>query len=120
MPIMDWNTDRQQLVAGVSGIAEFSPETVKGYCAMEAAGRRNADLDAKTRELIAVAVLITLRCNRCIVVHTKAARQHGATRDASAEALGVAISVNAGAIVYSTRVLDAYTASAEAEGVSGS
>lgn len=121
MPMMDWNTYRQQLVAGVSGLAELSPETVKGYGAMEAAGRHTNHLDAKTRELIAVAVSITLRCDGCITVHTEAARQHGATREELAEALGVAISVNAGAaIVYATRVLDAYAVSAGAEGVSGS
>ena len=72
MPMMDWNTYRQQLVAGVSGLAELSPETVKGYGAMEAAGRRNGHLDANTRELIAVPVSITLRCDGCITVHTGA------------------------------------------------
>jgi alkylhydroperoxidase/carboxymuconolactone decarboxylase family protein YurZ len=42
-------------------------------------------------------------------VHTEAAARHGASRDEIAEALGVATAVNAGAaLVYSTRVLDAY------------
>jgi len=41
-------------------------------------------------------------------VHAEAAR-HGASREEIAEALGVAAAVNAGAaLVYSTRVLDAY------------
>ena len=72
-------------------------------------------LDAKTRELIAVAVAITLRCDGCITVHTDAARKLGATEAEIAEALGVATSVNAGAaVVYATRALDAYAASSEA------
>ena len=42
-------------------------------------------------------------------------RKLGATKEEIAEALGVAVSVNAGAaIVYSTRALDAYADSAEA------
>jgi AhpD family alkylhydroperoxidase len=61
-------------------------------------------LDAKTRELIAVAVSITLHCDGCITVHTDDARKLGASIEEIAEALGVAVSVNAGAaIVYSTR-----------------
>ena len=45
------------------------------------------------------------------MIHTDAALKHGATRDEIAEALGVAIAVNAGAaLVYSTRVMDAVAA----------
>lgn len=56
-------------------------------------------------------VAVSLRCDGCITVHTNEARKHGATKDEIAEALGVAITVNAGAaLVYSTRVLDALDA----------
>ena len=66
-------------------------------------------LDAKVRELIALAVAVTLRCDGCITVHTEAAIKRGATRGEIAEALGVATTVNAGAaLVYSTRVVDAF------------
>ena len=115
MSMMDWNNYRQQVIAGVGALAQLSPDTVKGYGALGGAGRHTGHLDAKTRELIAVAVAITLRCDGCITVHTDAARKLGATPEEIAEALGVAVAVNAGAaIVYSTRVLDAYAASAEA------
>ena len=76
-----------------------------------ASDRRTGQLDARTRELIAIAVTITLRCDGCITVHTDALRKLGATQEEIAEALGVAVSVNA-VIVYSTRALDAYDASA--------
>ena len=111
MSMLDWNSYRQQLVAGVSGIAKLSPDTVKGYVELEQAGAKTGNLDAKTRELIALAVAISLRCDGCIAVHTAEARKQGASRDEIAEALGVAISVNAGAaLVYSTRAMDALDA----------
>jgi alkylhydroperoxidase/carboxymuconolactone decarboxylase family protein YurZ len=45
------------------------------------------------------------------VVHTEAALKAGATKEEIAEALGVAVSMNAGAaLIYSTRVLDAVNA----------
>jgi hypothetical protein len=56
MHMMDWNTYRQQVVAGVGGIAQLSPDTVKGYATLSGAGEKTGHLDAKTRELIALAV----------------------------------------------------------------
>jgi len=56
-------------------------------------------------------VAVTTRCDGCITVHTADAIKHGATREEIAEALGVAVAMNAGAaMVYSARVLDAATA----------
>jgi AhpD family alkylhydroperoxidase len=115
MSMHDWNTYRQQVVAGVGEIAKLSPETVKGYAALSGAGAKTGIFDAKIRELIALAVAVSLRCDGCITVHAAEARKQGATKEEIAEALGVAISVNAGAaLVYSTRTLDAFAAAAEA------
>ena len=63
MHMMDWNQYYQQVVAGVSNLAKLTPETVRGYGAMGTAGAKTGHFDAKTRELIAVAVSITLRCD---------------------------------------------------------
>ena len=99
MHMIDWNTYRQQIVAGVGGFAKLSPDTVRGYGALGGAGQKTGHLDARTRELIAVAVAITLRCDGCITAHTDAARKLGTTTKEIAEALGVAVSVNAGAAI---------------------
>jgi AhpD family alkylhydroperoxidase len=78
---------------------------------MTGASQKTAHFDDKTRELIALAVAISLRCDGCITVHTQAARKHGATKAEIAEAMGVAISVNAGAVIISaTRTMDAFDA----------
>jgi AhpD family alkylhydroperoxidase len=114
MHMLDWNVYRQQLVTGVGGLGKLNPDIVKGYTTLSQAGRKEGHLDEKTRELIALAVAITLRCDGCITVHSAAARQRGATREEIAEVLGVAVAVNAGAaVVYSTRALDAFDAAAE-------
>jgi AhpD family alkylhydroperoxidase len=114
MHMMDWNTYRQQFTAGVGGLAKLSPDTVRGYAQLGQASAKTNHLDAKTRELIALAVAISLRCDGCITVHSNEARKHGATKEEIAEALGVAISVNAGAaLVYSTRAMDAFDAAGE-------
>nr|WP_084582893.1 carboxymuconolactone decarboxylase family protein [Sphingomonas azotifigens] len=112
--MLDWNTYREQVLAGVGSLGKLTPDTVRGYAMIGGAGAKTNHLDAKTRELIAVAVAISLRCDGCITVHTDAARKAGATQEELAEALGVAIGLNAGAgLVYSTRAMDAFAAAGE-------
>jgi AhpD family alkylhydroperoxidase len=106
--MLNWNEYRGQLAAGVKKVGQLSPDTVRGYVELSSAGQKKDLLGAKIRELIALAVAVTARCDGCITVHSEAAIRHGASREEIAEALGVAVAVNAGAaLVYSTRVMDA-------------
>jgi AhpD family alkylhydroperoxidase len=114
MRMKDWNRYRGQVAAGVGTLGKLSPETVRGYVQLGQAGAKTGHFDAKTRELMALAVAITLRCDGCIANHTAEALKAGASQEELAEALGVAISVNAGAaMVYATRTLDAFAAASE-------
>ena len=107
MSMLDWNEYHKQVLAGVKSIGQVSPDIVKGYQALGGAAAKTSLLGPKVHELIAV----TARCDGCIVVHTAAALQAGATKEEIIEALGTAVAVNAGAaLVYSTRVLDAHSA----------
>jgi AhpD family alkylhydroperoxidase len=106
--MLDWKSYRTQLAQRIGEIGKLSPDTVRGYRGLSQAGEKDNLLGAKTRELIALAVAVTRQCDGCIAVHSDAALKSGATREEIAEALGVAIAVNAGAaLVYSARVLDA-------------
>ena len=109
--MLNWLEYRKQLTTRIREFAGVSPGTVKGYQALSHAGAETGHLDAKTRELIALAVSVTTRCDGCITVHTAEAVKLGATKEEIAEALGVAVALNAGAaMVYSARVLDAVEA----------
>ena len=109
--MLDWRQYREQLLKTIGDLGRLSPQTVRGYRELSDAGAKTARLDAKTRELIALAVGVTRQCDGCITTHVHAARTHGATAAEIAEALGVAIAVNAGAaLVYSARVMDAFAA----------
>lgn len=109
--MQDWNTQRNQLLGRVSEYAKLSPDVVRGVGMMDAAAAKTGKLEPKVHELIALAVAVTTRCDGCIAVHTKHAVAKGATREEIAEALGVAIALNAGAaLTYTARVLDAHDA----------
>jgi AhpD family alkylhydroperoxidase len=78
-----------------------------GALAMAAAPKA---LDAKTKELIALAIGVATRCDDCIAFHTKAAVDHGATREEVVETLGMAIYMGAGpSAMYASHALAAFT-----------
>lgn len=107
--MLNWSEYLAEVKARVSGIAKIEPEVVRGYAMISSAKTANPKLDSKTRELISLAVAVTVRCDGCIVVHTEAAKKHGATQEEIMEALGVAIAVNAGsALIFSARTMDAF------------
>ena len=109
--MLDWKNYRLKLKNRIGAFGKLQPKTLQGYQSLNQAGE-DSPLDLKTRELIALAVAVTTRCDGCITVHVESAIKAGCTREAIAGALGVAVAMNAGAaMVYSARVLDAYEAS---------
>ena len=116
--MLDWNQYHKEIGDRLGELMKLSPDTLRGYRMLHDANAKTGHLDAKTRELISLAVAVSTHCDGCIVVHTDAALKVGATKEEISEALGVAVAMNAGAaLIYSTRVLDAVAAkSAQAQG----
>jgi AhpD family alkylhydroperoxidase len=109
MSMLDWDGYRKQLAAAISEIAKTAPDLVRGYRMLATSRAKSGALDAKTRELVALAVAVTVRCDGCITTHVDLAKKQGATADEITDALGIAVMVNAGAaLVYSARTLDAF------------
>jgi AhpD family alkylhydroperoxidase len=116
--MLDWKQYRDEINARLRDIRATKPDIMKAYAELHHANSSSTKLDAKARELIALAVSVTLRCDGCINAHTDAAVKAGATKDEIVEALSVAIMVNAGAaMVYSARTIDAFDAYTNATGV---
>jgi AhpD family alkylhydroperoxidase len=109
--MLDWEQYRQQLLTTIQEIGKTAPDVVRGYRIIGDGAAKVGKLDAKTRELISLAVAVTARCDGCITTHVEAAARNGATKEEVVEALAVAIQVNTGAaLVYSARTLDAFAA----------
>jgi AhpD family alkylhydroperoxidase len=106
--IKDWTAYADALKHRGREMKALHPEIVKGFAALSAGAHATRQLDAKTREFIALAVAITTKCEGCIEAHVKKAKAAGATKEEIAEALGVAIALNAGAaFTYALHALDA-------------
>jgi AhpD family alkylhydroperoxidase len=107
--LIDTHDYTPKLLKAIGELGHEAPALLEGYKALDGAAAKGGALDAKTRELISLAVAVTTRCDGCIAVHTAAAKKAGATREELAEALSVAVAMNAGAaLVYSARALDAF------------
>lgn len=107
--LIDTHDYTPKLMTAVGELAKESPALLEGYKALDGAAAKDGVLDAKTRELISLAVAVTTRCDGCIAVHTAAAKKAGASREEVAAALTVAVAMNAGAaLVYSARAIDAF------------
>jgi len=55
-------------------------DVMKGFSAIAQAALKAGVLDVKTKELIALAISVAVRCDDCIAFHAKAAVERGATR----------------------------------------
>ena len=109
--MLDWTAYKSQLVKSIPEFGKLTPDSLKGYMTLSDANKANSLLGEKVRQLISVAVAVTTRCDGCITFHTEAALKAGASREEIAEALGVAMAMNAGAaFVYSLRAMDAVAA----------
>ncbi|TAL99485.1 MAG: carboxymuconolactone decarboxylase family protein [Rhodanobacter sp.] len=107
--MQNWKQTRKDINAGLMQLNGLSPDTMKGIMSLGGAGAKTNHLDAKTRELLSLAVAVTTRCDGCIAFHVETAKKVGVTVEEIGEALGVAINLNAGAaLTYSTHVLDAF------------
>lgn len=85
----------------------LAPAQDDAFRAFSAAVFAPGALDARTKQLIAVAVAHVTQCHWCIEGHVKAARREGASGEAIMEAIWVAAEMRAGAsFAHSVKALD--------------
>lgn len=75
---------------------EMLPETSEAFGKMRDAIFIGGELDRKTKELIAVACSVLMRCQFCVHVHSQRAMDQGANKKDIAEAIAVAMFIAAG------------------------
>jgi AhpD family alkylhydroperoxidase len=107
----------QAVVDGAGQLKQAVPAVMEGFAALGAGTYKPGALDSKTKELIALAISITVRCDGCVAYHARAAYNRGASRPEVSEAIGVAIHMGGGpSMVYGAEALRAYDAFVDAAG----
>jgi AhpD family alkylhydroperoxidase len=107
--IENWPETAKILSGELKNLRTGAPDVMKAFSAVAQAALAPKALDTKTKELIALAVSVAVRCDDCVAFHSKAAVQQGATRDEVLETLSMAIYMGAGpSVMYASHALGAF------------
>lgn len=105
----DWPQMTTELSQALGEVRAGAPDVMKGFSAMARAALEARALDTKTKELIALAIAVAIRCDGCIAFHAEAAVRQGASRDEVMETMGMAIYMGAGpSVMYAAQAVEAY------------
>lgn len=75
---------------------EILPDTAEAFAKLRDSIFEGGELDRKTKELIAIASSVLMRCQFCVDVHSQRAITHGASKKEIAEAIAVAMFIAGG------------------------
>lgn len=105
--------DYKQITADISEyigqLRKVVPDTMNGFSAMAKGATQSGALDEKTKELLALAIGVAVRCDGCIGFHAKSLVRLNATREEVAETLGLAVYMGGGpSLMYAADALRAY------------
>ncbi len=99
----------EEVSAGARSLREALPANMAAFAQIGKATYADGALSGKMKELIALAIGVTVRCDGCLGAHAKSCLAYGATREEVAEAIGVAIHMGGGpSMVYGALALEAY------------
>ena len=90
-------------------LGKLAPEPMKGFYAMSKSATADGALDKKTKEMIALAIGVTQRCDGCIGFHVKALKDLGVTRAEFGEVMAMCVYMGGGpALMYAADALRAF------------
>ena len=114
----------QGISAELAKLRTEMPDTLRGFSAMAKGATQDGALDKKTKELIAIALSVAMRCDPCIGFHAQTLVQLGGTRAELADALGMAVYMGGGpSLMYAAKTsaaFDEFSAAAAAAAASAS
>ena len=85
------------------------PDVYQGFRELHEAALAPGELGTKMKELIALAIAVSDRCDGCIASHARGAVRAGATKQEAAEAIGVTFLMSGGpATIYGPRAYSAF------------
>ncbi len=99
----------QAVSTELASLRGSTPEVMKAFADLGRAATATGALDKKTKELIALALSVAVRCDPCIGFHTQALVKLGATRQELDEALGVTTYMGGGpSLMYAASATQAF------------
>lgn len=105
---MSYPDTYENLLGLMKKLGTHIPDTQQAFMELHHAGSKDGALSGKVKELIALGIAITVRCDGCIAFHVHDALKAGATAEEITETIGVAIVMGGGpSMVYGCEALAA-------------
>ncbi len=99
----------KRISGGMKTLRSDITDTMQGFSALASAATKEGALDKKTKELIAMAIGVSARCDGCIGFHTKALIDLGVTKEEFEEMLGIAVYMGGGpSLMYAADAMLAF------------
>lgn len=113
---MDWRAFIAETDGQLASLRPAMADAAAGFGALAKAATRGGALDAKTKELIALAIGVATRCDGCIAYHARALVRLGASREEVAEMISMTVYMGGGpSMMYGAKALDAFDALSKPE-----
>lgn len=107
----------KNITANIKVLRKDIADTMQGFSTLAMAASKEGALDKKTKELIALAIGVSSRCDGCIGFHMEALVKLGATREEVEETLGMAVYMGGGpSLMYAADAMTAYEQFTELKG----
>lgn len=109
MSTFDHSTLIQNINQNLAPFRKSQPEAMQAFGALSKAAMAEGTINAKNKELIALAIGVTQRCSGCIGFHVKALVKLQCTRAELEEMLAICVYMGGGpALMYTAEVLAAW------------
>lgn len=113
---MSYTELTQEISANIKSMHEQSPDLIKSFNALSQAAMKDGILDAKTKELIALAIGVANRCDGCIGFHVRTLVKMGMSFEELNEVLGIAVYMGGGSsLMYAANAVTAFNEFSHAE-----
>ncbi len=106
---MDWIKFIKDADKDLAAYTKALPETMQAFGKMGAAAKSGNGIDLKTKELVALGVAISTRCDHCIGYHARNLVRLEANREEVTDVLAMVAYMGGGpAINYGSKALQAF------------
>jgi AhpD family alkylhydroperoxidase len=93
----------------VGTMRKENPEVTIAFLDLLRSARKEGSVTAKQKELCCLSIALCIRCENCIVLHTKSAIESGATRQEILEICGLAVMMGGSQVMpYTALALKSY------------
>lgn len=106
---MDWEAYMRNMRRQLQAFNKTRPETARGFSALTRGAVDHGVLDHKTKELVALGIAVSTRCEPCVGFHVESLITLDATREEVADVLAMCVQMGGGpSLMYAAKALDAW------------